>query len=128
MRREEHNTDYNCLAPVNEAFHMVCAMQEDGPDPESLAAYMWLGWDGMTSGGTNGVQLWDMAFAVQAAVEAGLDPDPAIREVLARAHRFLDITQLRDDLDDPFRQRRKRGGRSAPRETATSSPIAPPRG
>ncbi|KAK4157097.1 terpenoid cyclases/protein prenyltransferase alpha-alpha toroid [Chaetomidium leptoderma] len=116
MRREERNTDYNCLAPVNKAFHMVCAMYEDGPDSERLrkhrerlAVYMWLGPDGMTSGGTNGVQVWDTAFAVQAAVEAGLATDSAAREVLARAHRFLDMSQLREDLDDPFRQPRKGG-------------------
>lgn len=116
MRREERNTDYNCLAPVNKAFHMVCAMYEDGPDSdrlhkhrERLSAYMWLGRDGMTSGGTNGVQLWDTAFAVQAAVEAGLYTDPAICDVLSKAHHFLDITQLRDDLEDPFRQPRKGG-------------------
>ncbi|KAK4237660.1 terpenoid cyclases/protein prenyltransferase alpha-alpha toroid [Achaetomium macrosporum] len=116
MRREERNTDYNCLAPVNKAFHMVCAMYEDGPASERLrrhrerlAVYMWLGPDGMTSGGTNGAQLWDTAFAVQAAVEAGLATDPEVRRVLAKAHHFLDITQLREDLDDPFRQRRKGG-------------------
>ncbi|EAQ93307.1 hypothetical protein CHGG_01542 [Chaetomium globosum CBS 148.51] len=117
MRREERNTDYNCLAPVNKAFHMVCALYEDGPDSERLrrhrdrlAVYLWLGPDGMTSGGTNGVQLWDTAFAVQAAVEAGLTSDPTVRASLAKAHHFLDITQLRDDLaDDPFRQGRKGG-------------------
>ncbi len=116
MRREERNTDYNCLAPVNKAFHMVCALHEDGRDSERMrrhreriAVYMWLGPDGMTSGGTNGAQLWDTAFAVQAAVEAGLSTDPTAREALTKAHRFLDITQLRDNLDDPFRQPRKGG-------------------
>lgn len=116
MRREEYNTDFNCLAPVNKAFHMVCAMYEDGPDSERLrkhrgrlSVYMWLGRDGMTSGGTNGVQLWDTAFAVQAAVEAGLSTDPDVRDTLSKAHHFLDITQLRENLDDPFRQPRKGG-------------------
>jgi lanosterol synthase len=116
MRREEYNTNFNCLAPVNKAFHMVCTMYEDGPDSqrmskhrERLPTYLWLGRDGMTSGGTNGVQLWDTAFAVQAAVESGLAMDPAFRKVLTKAHSFLEMTQLGDNLHDPHRQPRKGG-------------------
>ena len=48
----------------------------DGPeDPwfkmhqERVDDYLWLGLDGMKMSGTNGSQVWDTAFAVQAFVE-----------------------------------------------------------
>lgn len=116
MKREERNTNYNCLAPVNKAFHMVVAYFEDGPDSARVQAhrdkidvYMWLGPQGMTSGGTNGVQVWDTAFAIQAAVEAGLAGRPEFRASLSKCLDFLDKSQLRTNLDDPHRQRRKGG-------------------
>ncbi|RYO77040.1 hypothetical protein DL764_010251 [Monosporascus ibericus] len=116
MHREERNTDWECLAPVNKAFHMVESWFEDGPKPERLRlhrekvdVYLWLGPSGMTSNGTNGVQVWDTAFAVQAAVEAGFAEDPTFSKALHKSHEFLEKSQLRDDLDDPFRQPRKGG-------------------
>ncbi|KAK8081102.1 hypothetical protein PG997_008920 [Apiospora hydei] len=127
MRNEEHNTNYNCLAPVNKAFQMVAAYFEDGPDSErvrrhreKVEVYMCLGPQGMTCGGTNGVQVWDTAFIVQTAAGAGLAADPRFRAPLIRALDFLDKSQLRDNLDDPHRHPRKGAGRSAPRATATS--------
>ncbi|KAK6224468.1 Oxidosqualene:lanosterol cyclase [Colletotrichum tabaci] len=115
MRREERNTDSECIAPVNKAFHMVQTWFEDGPESERLQkhrdkvdVYLWLGPNGMTSNGTNGVQVWDTAFAIQ-AVEAGLAEDPTFSKALRKSHEFLDKSQLREDLDDPFRQPRKGG-------------------
>ncbi|TIC96193.1 Lanosterol synthase [Colletotrichum higginsianum] len=116
MRREERNTDSECISPVNKAFHMVQTWFEDGPESERLQkhrekvnVYLWLGPNGMTSNGTNGVQVWDTAFAIQAAVEAGLAEDPTFSKALRKSHEFLDKSQLREDLDDPFRQPRKGG-------------------
>ena len=116
MHREERNTDYECLAPVNKAFHMTVAYFENGPDSERLRRhaekvdpYIWLGPKGMTSNGTNGVQVWDTAFTVQAAVMAGFDKTPGFRKALSQAQCFLDKSQLTEDLNDPFRQPRKGG-------------------
>ncbi|KAI1385504.1 terpenoid cyclases/protein prenyltransferase alpha-alpha toroid, partial [Hypoxylon trugodes] len=116
MRREERNTNYNCLAPVNKAFHMTATVFEDGLSSERLRhhrehveTYLWLGPDGMTCNGTNGVQVWDTAFTVQAVVESGLVENRDFRSNLEKAHHFLDMSQLRDNLDDPFRQPRKGG-------------------
>ncbi|KAK1855411.1 oxidosqualene:lanosterol cyclase [Colletotrichum chrysophilum] len=116
MLREERNTNWECLAPVTKAFHMVQSWFEEGPDSERLRlhrekidVYLWMGTDGMTCNGTNGVQVWDTAFAVQAAVEAGLADDPTFSDTLHKAHDFLEKSQLRTNLDDPFRQPRKGG-------------------
>uniref|UniRef100_A0A8C6THF0 Terpene cyclase/mutase family member n=1 Tax=Neogobius melanostomus TaxID=47308 RepID=A0A8C6THF0_9GOBI len=44
--------------------------------------------------GTNGSQLWDTCFAVQAFLEAGAQDEPTLTECLKQAHHFLDITQI----------------------------------
>uniref|UniRef100_A0A3Q4HR07 Lanosterol synthase (2,3-oxidosqualene-lanosterol cyclase) n=1 Tax=Neolamprologus brichardi TaxID=32507 RepID=A0A3Q4HR07_NEOBR len=44
--------------------------------------------------GTNGSQLWDTCFAVQAYLEAGAQDDPKLAECLRDAHQFLTITQI----------------------------------
>lgn len=114
--REDNNTDYNCLAPVNKAFHVVAVYWSAGKDSvklkrhlEKLPTYIWQSGDGMTAGGTNGVQVWDTAFSVQAAFEAGLTAKPEFRNSLENALQFLDSSQLTEDLDDPYRQKRKGG-------------------
>jgi len=116
MRREERNTDYECIAPVNKAFHMAVTWFEEGPESERLRrhrenidSYLWMGPSGMTSNGTNGVQVWDTAFSIQAAVEAGFAKNSKFSASLHKAHEFLEKSQLRDNLDDPFRQPRKGG-------------------
>jgi len=95
---------------------MVTAWFKDGPNSERLRlhrekvdVYLWMGPNGMTSNGTNGAQVWDTAFSVQAAVEAGLSDDPNISSNLHKAHEFLEKSQLRENLNDSFRQPRKGG-------------------
>jgi lanosterol synthase len=61
----------------------------------------------MTCSGTNGIQAWDTAFSIQAAVEAGLAG--RFRRTLQNALDFLDVSQLRDNLEDPYRQQRTGG-------------------
>jgi len=116
IRREDENTSYSCLAPVNKAFHTVVAHFADGEDRsavqrhwEKLTTYLWQSGDGMTSGGTNGVQLWDTAFTVIAVAEAGLAQSPEFKESMQKALGFLDSSQFRDNLKDPYRQQRKGG-------------------
>lgn len=70
---------------------------------------MWKDANGMTCNGTNGVQVWDTAFSIQTAVESGLATDPEFRPALEKALGYLDITQLTENLDDPYRQPRKGG-------------------
>lgn len=116
IRREDENTDYACIAPVNKALHILANFYIYGKSSEQMKRhidkvwdYMWLSENGMTSSGTNGVQTWDTAFSISALYEAGLDTDPEFHESLAKGLDFLDKSQFRDDLDDPYRQRRKGG-------------------
>lgn len=116
IQREDENTSYNDLAPVNKAFHMVVVYFTEGEASprlarhrEKLITYLWQSRDGMTSGGTNGAQLWDTAFSILAAVEAGLAKEPQYRAAMMKALRFLDVSQLRGDLVDSYRQKRSGG-------------------
>nr|POE50096.1 lanosterol synthase [Quercus suber] len=116
IKREDENTNYNDLAPVNKAFQMVSVFCADGvgsprvkAHQQQLPTYLWLGDDGMTCSGTNGVQVWDTAFSIQAAVEAGFADDPEFQPSLIKALHFMDISQLESNLADPYRQQRKGG-------------------
>ncbi len=64
---------------------------------------------GMMSCETKSVQVRDTAFTVLAVVDAGLANDDRFKAKMTRAHDFLDVSQLREDLGDPYRQRRKGG-------------------
>jgi lanosterol synthase len=116
VRREDDNTSYNCIAPVSKAFHMAVVHFADGDDrtavslhKEKITTYISQIADGMTSGGTNGVQLWDTAFTVIAVAEAGLARAPEYKSSMQKALEFLEVSQIRDDLADPYRQKRKGG-------------------
>uniref|UniRef100_A0A3B4B2E9 Squalene cyclase C-terminal domain-containing protein n=1 Tax=Periophthalmus magnuspinnatus TaxID=409849 RepID=A0A3B4B2E9_9GOBI len=76
--------------------------------------YLWLGLDGMKMQGTNGSQLWDTCFAVQAFLEAGAQDEPSLTECLKHAHHFLNITQVKIPENPPeykkyYRQMSKGG-------------------
>ncbi|KAF1970506.1 terpene synthase [Bimuria novae-zelandiae CBS 107.79] len=116
IRREDENTAYNDIATVNKAFHTVAVHFADGANNsavklhwEKVLPYLWRDEVGLNAGGTNGAQLWDTAFSVIAIVEAGLGEDAQFNSVLEKAHKFLEVSQFRDDVDDPFRQARKGG-------------------
>lgn len=116
MQREDDNTSYTDLAPVNKALQMTTVYFSDGEGSASLArhretvlTYLWQSNEGMTSCGTNGVQVWDTALTVLAVVEAGLAKDDRFEASMKRALDFLDVSQLRENLSDPYRQQRKGG-------------------
>ncbi|MBK8480986.1 MAG: terpene cyclase/mutase family protein [Proteobacteria bacterium] len=110
IRREDESTGYLTIGPVSKALHLVAVWLAD---PESAAFqrhleriddYLWDGADGMKMQGYNGSQLWDTAFAMQALLESGLATQAGpSREVLQRAHAFLDANQVRQDV--PERER-----------------------
>ncbi|KAI0445691.1 terpene synthase [Xylaria telfairii] len=129
MIREEINTDYNCLSTIPKCFHTAVAAFQTGQSSERLSrlqqhleTYLWMGADGMNCNGTNGAQVWDTALTIQAAIGAGLAEDPKFRPCIDKALCFLEKSQLRDDLDDPFRQPRKGGW---PFSTLSNGYIAP---
>ncbi|KAL2040524.1 hypothetical protein N7G274_006503 [Stereocaulon virgatum] len=117
IQREDENTDYANLAPVNSAMNMVACYIYDGPDSysvrrhrERLPEFLWMKHEGMLVNGTNGVQTWDTSWLVQAVVEAGLAQDPKWIPMLKRALEFLEDQQIRENCKEQdvcYRQQRK---------------------
>ncbi|ODQ50878.1 terpene synthase [Saitoella complicata NRRL Y-17804] len=117
IQHEDENTDYLCVGPVNNVMQALAVYHREGPSSyafkrhvERFADFMWVSGEGMMMNGTNGVQLWDTAFAVQAAVEAGLAEEKGCRESLLRALEFLDDCQIKENCreqDKCYRQQRK---------------------
>ena len=98
---EDDNTDFLCVGPVNNALHLLAVYYGEGRNSyrykrhvERLADFMWVGKDGMMMNGTNGVQLWDTAFAVAAVFEADLAGEKEYIPVLTKALEFLDDMQV----------------------------------
>jgi len=114
---EDENTGFQDLAPVNKAFNMVCRYIGDGPNSEAFKAHMsriddflWMSKDGMTMTGTNGSQLWDLAFMAQAAVETGLADEEENKECVLGMLDWLDQAQIREDpkwYQEGYRHRTK---------------------
>ncbi|OAA59219.1 lanosterol synthase [Niveomyces insectorum RCEF 264] len=114
---EDANTDYADLAPVNNPLNLVCCYVRDGEGAHSvhmhrvrLHEFLWVKNEGLLCNGTNGVQCWDTAFAIQAVVDAGLEAEPRWRPMLTKALAFLDDQQIRADApfqEAGYRQRRK---------------------
>ncbi|XP_019483571.1 PREDICTED: lanosterol synthase [Hipposideros armiger] len=50
--------------------------------------------------GTNGSQVWDTSFAIQALLEAGAEHRPEFSSCLQKAHEFLRISQVPDNPPD----------------------------
>lgn len=117
IQQEDQNSDYACLGPVNAPMNMLACYIREGPESyavkrhaERLHDFLWMNQEGMMMNGTNGVQVWDTAWLIQAVVEAGLAEDPKWRPMLTRALEFLEDQQIREDCpetDKYYRQRRK---------------------
>lgn len=117
VQYEDQNTDYADLAPVNAPMNTLVCYMKDGPESysfkrhtERLNDYLWVNREGMMMNGTNGVQVWDTAFTIQAVIEAGLANDPKWKPMLTKALAYLDHEQIRDEVKDRercYRQSRK---------------------
>jgi lanosterol synthase len=116
---EDANTDYSCLASVNNPMNLVACFIRDGPDAYSVKRhrertedYLWINKEGMHMNGTNGVMVWDTAFLIQSVVQAKLAEDPKWKPMLTKALEFLEDHQLRENVKDQakcYRQQRKGG-------------------
>ena len=102
---EDENTSYQTLAPVNKMFNLVARFHREGASSEAWKQheikrhdFMWLGPEGMRICGTNGSQLWDIAFITQACVETGLAELEENKESMKKALEWLDEGQM---LDNP---------------------------
>ncbi|RKP11909.1 terpenoid cyclases/protein prenyltransferase alpha-alpha toroid [Piptocephalis cylindrospora] len=102
---EDENTFYLDVGPVNKAMNMVCVWLAKGPSsPEfrahlpRVADFLWMGKEGMMMNGTNGTQLWDTSFAVQAMVECGVADMKEHQACVRSAHRFLEDMQIKRNV------------------------------
>ncbi|KAF8328406.1 terpene synthase [Cantharellus anzutake] len=108
--KEDENTSYQDLGPVNKMINLICRAHVEGPDSEAYRMherrrldFMWLGAEGMLMCGTNGSQLWDTVFISQAIVETGLD-------AAINALRWIDQCQIRENpkhYESAYRHRTK---------------------
>ncbi|KZT53408.1 lanosterol synthase [Calocera cornea HHB12733] len=99
--QEDENTAYQDLGPVNKMLNQIVRFVVDGPAStpflqhvEKTRDFMWMTGRGMLMGGTNGSQLWDIAFVSQALVETGLAREPANEQAVLGALKWLDAAQI----------------------------------
>ena len=117
ISREDENTDFANLGPVNAPMNLLACHIHDGAESysvkrhrEAMYDFLWMKNEGMLMNGTNGVQTWDTSFLIQAVVEAGMAKSPEWRPMLTKALEFLDDQQIREDCREQevsYRQRRK---------------------
>ncbi|KAF2871194.1 lanosterol synthase [Massariosphaeria phaeospora] len=116
---EDENTNYANLGPVNGPMNTLCSYIHSGPDSfafrehlKTLHEFMWMKSEGMLMNGTNGVQVWDTAFATLAICEAGFATSPKWQPMLTRVLDFFDDQQLAAECRDQracYRQQRRGG-------------------
>ncbi|RDB23551.1 Lanosterol synthase [Hypsizygus marmoreus] len=101
---EDENTEYQTLGPVSKMFNLIVRTHRDGPESDAYKQhlikrqdFMWMGAEGMMMCGTNGSQLWDIGFIMQALVETGLANEEENRESCVKALEWLDEAQMRED-------------------------------
>jgi lanosterol synthase len=119
VQMEDANTDYANLGPVNGPMNFLVCYIREGPAAysvkrhrERMYDFLWVKGEGMLMNGTNGVQVWDTAFLVQAVVDAGLAGYPRWRPMLTKALEFLEDQQIRGNVKDQdkcYRQQRNGG-------------------
>ncbi|KAF2455683.1 terpenoid cyclases/protein prenyltransferase alpha-alpha toroid [Lineolata rhizophorae] len=110
IQREDENSDYADLGPVNAPLNMLCCYIAEGPGSRSVRRhrermddFLWVKDEGMLMNGTNGVQIWDTSFFIQAAISCRFQKDPQWRPVLVKALEFLEAQQFREDCADQER-------------------------
>lgn len=114
IKKEIANTDYLCIAPVNQAFCALVTFIEEGANSlpfrrfqERFKDALFHGPQGMTVMGTNGVQTWDCAFAVQYFFVAGLAEKPEFFDTITAAYKFLCRSQFDAEcVEGSFRDKR----------------------
>ncbi|KAK9537898.1 hypothetical protein VZT92_005473 [Zoarces viviparus] len=101
IQADDRFTKCISIGPISKTINMLVRWYVDGPSSpvfqehvSRIPDYLWLGLDGMKMQGTNGSQLWDTCFAVQAFLEAGAQDNSRLSECLRDAHHFLTIAQI----------------------------------
>lgn len=99
--KEDENTGYQDLGPVNKMMNLIVRHYVDGPESTAFKEhvrrrqdFLWIGAEGMMMCGTNGSQLWDITFISQALVKTGLGELPENKESMMAALDWLDRAQM----------------------------------
>lgn len=104
IRREDENTSYICIGPINKLYNMlVWHVAKPGGEEvrrhlERIGDYLWEGDDGIKMQGYNSSELWDTAFAVQAIIATGEASQH--HAMIAKAHRYIESNQVLEDTPD----------------------------
>lgn len=115
IEREDQNTDYICIGPINKLLNMLVWHFEEpeGPDLRRhrlrLRDYLYQAGDGLKMQGYNSSRLWDTTFAMQALLKVD---GTTTHDVLKLAYEFVDKNQVRGDVRDyesAYRHRSKGG-------------------
>ncbi|MBN3308394.1 ERG7 synthase, partial [Amia calva] len=119
IKADDRFTKCISIGPISKTINMLVRWYADGPSSlafqehvSRIPDYLWLGLDGLKMQGTNGSQLWDTAFAVQAFLEADAQDRPELTSCLQHAHEFFNITQIPEnppDYEKYYRQMNKGG-------------------
>lgn len=104
LEMDDENTGYHTIAPVSKMMATVARFHANGKNSEAWRGhectrgdYMWMGPEGLRVTGTNGSQLWDVAFITQAVAETRLAEEEGNQESMKKALKWLDDQQLRKD-------------------------------
>uniref|UniRef100_A0A8D3CBJ4 Terpene cyclase/mutase family member n=1 Tax=Scophthalmus maximus TaxID=52904 RepID=A0A8D3CBJ4_SCOMX len=126
IQADDRFTKCISIGPISKTINMLVRWYVDGPSSpvfqehvSRIPDYLWSGKQSLTTqqlfnktNGTNGSQLWDTCFAVQAFLEAGAQDTPRLAECLQDAHQFLTITQIPEnppEYQKYYRQMNKGG-------------------
>jgi len=104
LEMDDENTGYHTIAPVSKMMAAVARFHGDGRDSEAWRGhertrgdYMWMGPEGLRVTGTNGSQLWDVAFITQAVAETKLAGIEGNKGSMKKALKWLDDQQIQKD-------------------------------
>ncbi|XP_009889697.1 PREDICTED: LOW QUALITY PROTEIN: lanosterol synthase [Charadrius vociferus] len=107
IKADDRFTKCISIGPISKTINMLVRWFVDGKNSPAfqehvsrIPDYLWLGLDGMKMQGTNGSQLWDTAFAIQAFLEAEAQKMPEFTSCLQNAYEFLRFTQIPENPPD----------------------------
>ncbi|XP_062504233.1 lanosterol synthase-like isoform X2 [Corticium candelabrum] len=101
IKADDRFTKGISIGPISMVINMLVEWHADGPNTDvfrekvdRISDYLWMGTDGMKMQGTNGSQVWDAAFAVQALLTAGVHRLPELQKYVKEVHEFLKDAQI----------------------------------
>ncbi|KAK9452479.1 terpenoid cyclases/protein prenyltransferase alpha-alpha toroid [Dipodascopsis uninucleata] len=114
VRKEDLNTDYLCIGPINNVLNALVIFYEDGPDSKTFSRhkerfrdFMAMSEEGLLMMGTNGVQCWDTSFTLQTMCQIGIQDIPEFNDTFKKGLLFLKNSQFTENcLPGSFRDTR----------------------